>query len=278
MLSLEKRIFLQRSVHKIYSLMRRVFNLRKRHQSAPGSEEMSVGDLVKNTWLHAEIERPLPNDRTLRRVEIIVLSYNSPEVEGECARRLIQRTNWPYKITFFDNRSGTKNMSKIWNKLIRESTCDYVLIMDSDIFVPRLSPCWLTRLIQTFDEKGDCFVVSPKVTRTSASMQQAWKPVAGPAVLFTEEFAGMCILYKKEVFDAVGYFDEEFLLYGSDSEWARRLLRSKYANAYVRSDVVVDHIAHYSTKKASETEKSSYDYAFERAYAGKLLEQKMPVP
>lgn len=221
------------------------------------------------------VAAPLPTDAELKRVEIIVLKYKDPEVETICASHIIENTNWPYKLTFFDNRPGTKNMSKIWNDLIRKSTCDYIVFMDSDVFVPRQEPCWLTTLMGTFDETPECYLVSPKVTKTSGVQQKASMAVSGKPERLTTDFAGMCVLYKKDIFDKVGYFDEEFLLYGSDVEWSRRFVDSEYAG-YVRPDVLVDHVGHYSTTKAQKTEPAQALWGVvEKMYADEMLKKKL---
>jgi len=220
-----------------------------------------------------QIERPLPTDHELKRVEILVLNYKAPEIEAECAKRLIQHTNWPYKLNLFDNRIGSKNMSKIWNRAVRESTCDYIVIMDSDVYVPKLSPCWLTRMMETFDKHSDCYLVSPMVTRTSGFQQQADKPRDRPPEKMTEEFGGMCLLFKKEVFNKVGWFDEKYLLFGTDTEWSIRLIRSKDSAGYLRPDVVVDHVWHASTAKAAVDERAEYNFRVEKEYSNKLLDK-----
>lgn len=228
-------------------------------------------ELAAMAQIGAEARQPLPTDSALKRVEIIVLKYKDPEVEWRAAKHILENTDWPYKMNFFDNRPGTKNMAKAWNKLIRESTCDYVLIMDSDVFVPQLSPCWLTRLMSNFVHEG-CYVSLPKATVTSCAEQRAQKPENRPAHPMKTRFAGMCILYKKEIFEKVGYFDEEFLLRGSDIEWADRFLKSPYT-AYISPDVVVEHVGSYSSKKANK--KAEFSRALERIYANTLFNQKV---
>ena len=244
----------------------------KRVEYTPEERREKIDEVIR------QVRLPIPNEQELKRVEIVVLKYKDPEVETKCAQLLIENTEWPYKLNFYDNRPGTKNMSKIWNKLIRESTCDYLVIMDSDIFVPKMGPCWLTRLMDTFEKKSDCLVVSPRITKTSCVQQKGSVAEDKEPEKFHEAFAGMCTLYKKEVFEKVGYFDEDFLLYGSDSEWAFRCLKSG-AGAYLRPDVVVDHISHYSTGKEARAAKLAvvktlYDASIEREYAGELYNEK----
>lgn len=217
------------------------------------------------------VKAPVPTERELKMVEIVVLKYKDPEVEVKCAKQIIEHTDWPYKMVFYDNRPGAKNFSKIWNKLIKESTCDYVLVMDSDAFVPRLDPCWLTRMMNTFDQYPDCEVVIPKVNRTSCSQQQALVVEDRPPTALTEPFAAQCCLYKKSVFDKAGFFDEEFLFYGQDSEWSHRANKLGI-KTYIRHDVLIDHGKHSSIGKAAK--KGEFDRHLEGQYAQKLFEEK----
>ena len=221
--------------------------------------------------IHSAVRASVPTEQSLKMVEIVVLKYKDPEVETKCAVDVINNTDWPYKLTMYDNRPGTKNFSKIWNKLIRESTCDYVIVMDSDIFVPALTPCWLTRMMRTFEEFPDCWAVVPRVNRTSCSQQRAQIAEEKPPTVLTEPFAAQCVLYKKTVFEKVGFFDEEFLFYGQDSEWSHRAMKKGCAT-YIRHDVLMDHGKHTSIGKAAK--KGEFNRELEGAYAQQLYEKK----
>lgn len=239
-------------------------SVEKRVEYTPEERKIKTDELVR------QVRSPIPSERELKRVEIIVLKYKDPEVEHLCAKHLLENTEWPYKMNFYDNRPGTKNMSKVWNKLIRESTCDYVLIIDSDAFVPKLSPCWLTQMMAVFSNE-DCYVVVPKVSKTSADEQKGSAENVPPRKL-KSEFAAQCVLYKKEVFEKVGYFDEDFLFYGQDTEWSLRLSK-KGLPAYLVPGVSVEHLKHYSISKAFKNKE--VDREIEREYVDRLLKEKM---
>lgn len=236
----------------------------KRAEYTPEEIKTKTDELIR------QVRLPIPNESELKMVEIIVLKYKDPEVETKCAQHIIENTEWPYKLNVYDNRPGTKNMSKIWNKLIRESTCDYVLIIDSDAFVPKISPCWLTQMMSLFADQ-DCYVVVPKVSKTSADEQRGLAENSPPRKL-KSEFAAQCVLYKKEIFEKIGYFDEDFLFYGQDTEWALRLLKKGYS-VYLVPSVSVEHLKHYSISKAIKNKE--IDGKIERDYAGRLLREKM---
>lgn len=214
-------------------------------------------------------KKPLKDEKEIKMVEICLLKYKDPEVETKALQHIIENTNYPFKLTVYDNRVNSPNTSKIWNRLIKESTCDYVCILDSDVFVSR---DWLKRMMETF-EKPDCYVVLPVMNKTSGQEQIAKGALPYPQepVKAKQIFAGQLVLYKKEIFDKIGYFDEDFNIYGQDSEWAYRLLKSEY-NAYIRPDVWVEHIGGYSLRKSADNKE--YDRRLEKSYAKILFKNK----
>lgn len=208
-------------------------------------------------------EIPMTDDNETRRVEIVMLKFKEDwEVIGEAIKRIIQHTNWPFKLTVFDNRLNTANTSRAWNKLVKESTCDYVMLIDSDSFVPEnLTPCWLTRMMESIDETG---LVIPVSDVSGGQGQHIGKQEAYPNFVRNKGiWSGYCFLFKKSLYKTLGDFDERFYLYGQDSEWAHR--SKKTGGAVMRKDVLVKHLGGYSMEKNDN--KSS-----DKIYARKLFE------
>ena len=175
----------------------------------------------------------MTDDFDTKRVEIIMLKFKeSPEIIDEAVTRIIHNTNWPFKLTIFDNRLNSANTSKIWNKLIKESTCDYILIIDSDAYVPKLEPCWLTRMMESIDETG---IVVPVSDAAGGAHQHVSRPEPG-VVRNQDAWSGYCFLVHKSVFEKFGFFDERFYRYGQDSEWA---IRTRKPGDMMRRDVLV---------------------------------------
>ena len=203
---------------------------------------------------------PMTDDHETKRVEIIMLKFKEPlKVIGQAVSDIIDNTNWPFKLTVFDNRLNTANTSRAWNKLIKDSTCDYVLLIDSDCFVPKLSPCWLTRMMESIDETG---IVIPVVDNTGSPSHRAVIEQKYPSTARNISiWSGMCFLFKKSTYEQLGAFDERFFLYGQDSEWAYR--SKKIGGVMMRKDVLIHHIGNYSM---SQNEMSSID----KIYANKL--------
>lgn len=190
---------------------------------------------------------PVKDDKAIGRVEIIVLKFKEPpEVIDKCISRIIHNTDWPFKLTIFDNRLNTPNTSRIWNKLINEATCPYVLIMDSDAFVPatKTEPCWLTRMMESIHETG--FVI-PVSSSGGGAHQHVNGPLPYPAKRINKDiWSGYCFLMDLVAYNTVGKFDERFYIYGQDSEFAHRV--GKVGGAVMREDVFVEHIGGFSFK------------------------------
>lgn len=185
---------------------------------------------------------PLTDDVETKRVEIIMLKFKEkPEIIDEAIMRIVHNTNHPFKLTIFDNRLNSPNTSKIWNKLIKESTCEYVCIIDSDAYVPDVEPCWLTRMMESIEETG---IVIPVCDIGGGANQKVSKAEEYPSFEINKGvWSGYCFLVDRLVFDQHGYFDERFLMYGQDSEWAWRT-----KGAVMRKDVLVKHIGGASFK------------------------------
>lgn len=198
--------------------------------------------------MRALAAEPLADDADIRRVEIVMLKFREePRIIDTAINRIIHTTDWPFKLTIFDNRPNNANTSRIWNKLVREATCDYILIIDSDAFVPpkKLSPCWLTRMMESIDETG---VVVPVSSASGGAHQHVSGPREYPsAVRNTDIWSGYCFLFSRSAYEQIGPFDERFYIYGQDSEWAHRTAK-KVNGAVMRQDVFVEHIGGASFK------------------------------
>ena len=229
---------------------------------------IKTGEFTKHTEL---IRKSLIGDWEAKRVDIICLKYKEEEIEKDCTRHLIDYTKWPYKLTWYDSRNQTANFSKLWNHLICVSTCDYIVIMDSDAFV---SEKWLTSMMACFEPDFECLqgqgstrlvtsdnvgVVVPRTREGAAStVQGRLGNSKDPRPFLTEEqISGFFFLFKKEVWQDIGAFDERFYLHGQDSEWIDRVIASKW-NIVVCPDVFVDHLVSASISKAVKNGEVNY--------------------
>jgi len=178
------------------------------------------------------------------RTTIYVLKYKSPVIENGCITRLLEHTDTRYTLSIVDTRDIDPNFSRIWNQLIRECPTEQLVIMDSDAYVER---DWLSKMKEGLGADG-CAVVLPASDRVGSSAQSR---VRGAGCVEIPDGVPILALYKKDIFDKVGYFDEEFHVYGQDTEWMQRV-RYKGFKIILQSNVFVSHLGHGSTDKAHQ--------------------------
>lgn len=226
-------------------------------------------DRIKKIHELAKVE--MANDRVIRRVEIIMLKFNEEaKVIDEAISRIVNNTDWPFKLTVFDNRPNSANTSKIWNKLLHEATCDYVCFIDSDAFVPDIKPCWLTRMVESIEEAP---VVVPMGDNVGGANKATKEEPYPRSVEAYGVWSGFCFLLNRpDIYKDYGVkpFDEDFYIYGQDSEFAFRTLWRH--DAIFRTDVFVKHLGSYSFKKA-EIE-GEVDREADKLYAASLYKLK----
>ena len=218
------------------------------------------------------IEEPLKNEG----VEIIILKYKSPEVEKKCLGLLIDHTDYPYKLTFYDNRNNPPNMAKAWNKLIQESTFDTVIVMDTDAFV---SEGWIKPLIETTKRK-DCGIAYPVSGNSATALAHRHGKQNREPFEVHEHCTGYCFAMRKQVWEELGGFDEDFLVFGQDSDMCERVMETKYKLYIVPLSLVYHgeagehgvYEASMSTRPAAEAEE--FNQAIETAYAPKLIQYR----
>lgn len=205
-------------------------------------ENYLVENRLGNTLKKAQLS--LLNDSDVKRVEIIMLKYKSPEIEQDCVNRIIKYTKWPYKLNMFDNRGNGPNTSKAWNKLIKESTCDYILLIDSDAFVHDTikdinghhqseGVCWLTEMMKAFDKFDNVAWVGPVCGTLAVSTVQSMRPEDSDPFCVNGHLSGYCFLTKKSIYEELGYFDEDFCFYGQESDWLEVVMEK---NVYENKD------------------------------------------
>lgn len=213
-------------------------------------------------------DRPLRTESEMGMVELVIMAYNEHDMVAQVIGEMVKHANYPFKLTVLNNIDQITpiNFSRVWNKMIRETTCDFIGFFDSDVFVQE---DWLKRMMESF-EKPEIMLVVPVLDNTSSPQAKALSAAAYPS---TEPLkvvlTGQMVIYRKTVFDTLGLFDERFLLYGQDSEWGHRFLRSGL-EGIIRKDVFVHHIGSVSLKKFAEDHGHEYDAQLEREYARNL--------
>jgi GT2 family glycosyltransferase len=106
---------------------------------------------------------------------------------------------------------------------------DYYLLLNNDAVA---GPSLVEGLIKTIDQDTRIALVSPRIVCGNPGRECGiWYHrytgllLAHPRRLCFHYFTGCCLLFRKELIDAKGIFDEAFFMYGEDAELAWRLTR-----------------------------------------------------
>ncbi len=175
--------------------------------------------------------------------DIIIVKYGLPDLEAECAASVREHTDSEeYTLTLHDNYEADESLSKVWNDCIRESNEEYICLLNNDTRIEEDG--WLSKLLETFDRMENLGAVGPVTNSASGPQgnevrQKKWLS-QGKEHVETKMLVGFCMVFPKKVWEEIGGFDEEYVLYGEDSDFCKELLKREYKLA-IRTDVFIFH-------------------------------------
>ncbi|MGK0251894.1 MAG: GT2 family glycosyltransferase [Gammaproteobacteria bacterium] len=209
--------------------------------------------------------------------EVIVVDNNS--VDGSVA---LVRQKFP-TVKLIANKENV-GFSKANNQAIRESTGEYVLLLNPDTLVEEDTFAKTVAFmnehpdagglgLKMIDGKGQFLAESKRGLPTPSV---AFYKIFGLSALFPKSKAfgkyhlgylskeethsidvlsGAFMLMRKSVLDKIGLLDEDFFMYGEDIDLSYRIILGGYKNYYFHDARII----HY---KGESTKKSSVNYVF----------------
>lgn len=221
------------------------------------------------------------------KVDIIVVKYNQPDYEATTIERVASNTIYPnYTLTAYQNERGVA-LSKCWNRLIKQSDADFICLLNSDTVV---TPNWLSNLMNVFDKVKGVGAVVPSSNKVFLSEIEIPFPIDTKNLNIINSFAvkqstdgncislptlsAVCVVFPKALWEQIGGFDEDFYLYGEDTEFFYRMAEVTGRQLIWYCGVYVHHYKGQSVTKAIAD--GELDYVAIRAKADKLCAEKMP--
>ena len=177
-------------------------------------------------------------------VEVVLVDDASTDGSPEAALAAFPR------VKLIQMPENTKDVSRLRNMGIRASSTEKVLLVDNDHV---LAPNCLHELATAMDEDpsvGCCLprlmyldqpdkvnMCGVRMHYIGASIDTERNKALGEAELQTRiGIGGGVALFRRQVFDYVGGFDEDFMLaWGDDGELHQRILLAGYKSLYVHS-------------------------------------------
>ena len=199
-------------------------------------------------------------------VNIIVIGYactpKVQKIQTEAMATIMNHTQYPHVLTFFENYGSGVTLTQAWNRLIDQSKCPYVCLFNNDAFA---EDGWLTKMIEVFDEYGrghlmPVFDTSMKVGFVGPSTDNCHSPqqigekkahhpdMVNQVEIMRDPMSGFCIVFKKELWEQLNGFDEKFELYAQESDFCDRAHKKLDVLSAWRKDVFIHHLGETSVK------------------------------
>lgn len=204
--------------------------------------------------------KPSSNKTQNPYVVIVVLNYNNFEDTEQCILSLLEVQYPHFSIIIIDNASPDGSGKRLQERfsdiecILSERNdgyaagnnigikraialgAEYILILNNDTIV---QPQFLTEILNIFtnyDNVGiatckilyertrDIYVSAGRISRMLCAIVPLAKKDT-ERICEVNYIAGCAMLIKKEVFDAVGFFDESFFMYYEDVEFSLRVAK-----------------------------------------------------
>ncbi len=157
---------------------------------------------------------------------------------------------------------STSNLgvTRAWNVGIDEfREASYFCILNNDIL---LQDNWLSKLIEIMERDTNVGVISPFPLDTAHCTSETFQEIASK---YTEEYKegvddglhGCCYIIRKEVFDKIGLFDEQFYMMCSDFDICKRIEDAGYEARVVHS-IVIYHFGGRTQDLFNSVEREGY--------------------
>jgi GT2 family glycosyltransferase len=220
------------------------------------------------------------------KVAIILIKYNQPELEAATIRHVLDTVTYQnYTLVAHQNERGV-GLATIWNRLIAAQDAEIILLLNTDTVPTRGA---IDLMLEYLLDSGVAAVVpsSNKVHLSQVRTDHWWAPDTEPHLDTIAKFAAalraddgetqlptasaMCVAFRKDTWENAGRFDEEFFLYGEDTEFFYRVAKTQGVILWVHA-AYVHHYGQQSMKAAIAA--GELDYQKQRAESQSLWERK----
>lgn len=203
--------------------------------------------------------------------EIIVVDNNS--TDGSCE---MITENFPEVILI--RNPENLGFSKANNQGVSHASGEYICILNPDTAVSKEA---FSKSLEYAEDHPDCGALGVKlIDGTGNFLPESKRRLPRPKVAFlkmagikskkhsyyathiaetgngkTDVLVGAFMLMKKDRFDQVGGFDEDYFMYGEDIDLSYKLLKAGYANYYFGETTVLHYKGESTTRDKEYTER-----------------------
>src|SRR3989344_1990823 len=202
--------------------------------------------------------------------EVIVVDNNSVDDSVEMIKKEFPR------VILIANKDNL-GFGKANNQALKIAQGEYLMFLNTDVVVLDGA---LNKLVKYLDEHADAMMAGPRLLNKDLTFQHACRrnlpnPVnsffqlSGLAKILkhnksvngykqyaadpditgpTQALSGAAMMFRRQVYDTIGGFDERFFMYGEDLDFCKRVLDKGWKTVYV-SDARIIHFGGQSSGK-----------------------------
>ncbi len=223
-------------------------------------------------------------------ISVIIVNYNGESYLSDCINSLLNQTYNNFEIIVVDNGSSDSSVNYLKkvqgekikvifleknsgfgagnNEGFKHSRGDYIVLLNNDTQVENdflekiIKPFEIEESIgmvaplilfknnpDTIDKAGGHLVYFDGLNRGRGCQEKLNKYYLKPGYVLIPDGCACC--FKRELIERFGFFDEDFFLYGEDTDLGLRYLRAGYKCYYQPESIVY----HYHSATAGEYSK-----------------------
>ncbi|MBL7068760.1 MAG: glycosyltransferase [Candidatus Omnitrophica bacterium] len=220
------------------------------------------------------------------KCDIIIPVWNQLELTRECIKSIIRKTHYPYRLVIIDNGSDARTHAyleslketegvhlirnednigfvKAVNQALKVSDSPFICIMNNDTVA---TDGWLREMVDVANLKEEIGLVNPSSNnlgqhKESSTIDDYAAKLKRSKGEYIEMGAciGFCMLFKRELFNKLGYLDEIYKEGNfDDTDYSRKAEKEGYLCVRAKGTYV------YHNMKSSFAKVKNYEQSFKR--------------
>jgi GT2 family glycosyltransferase len=180
----------------------------------------------------------------------IVIPTLDREKGTEVAEKMAKAAGIPTLVLVATDQGqeGSTKAGNIGLTTAYEAGATHICYVNDDVWFEQIG--WLKRLVEALDSNPEYGIAGPGIKCVTLP-QLLGKPGLKPGIIPAKMLTFSCAVIKREVFENIGFLDETFIHFGSDTDFCMRARQAGYRLVWVR-DVYAFHDYKLVTERSEQ--------------------------